>query len=68
MQRHVNVTILLSCPHCQAELLTTLDDVQQETTIQCLQCGTRVDLRPENLPMPPVYTEVREEFFFGIKF
>jgi transcription elongation factor Elf1 len=68
MQRHVNVTIPLSCPNCQAELLTTLDDVQQETAIQCLQCGTRVDLRPENLLRPPGYTEVREEFFFGIKF
>jgi len=68
MQRHVNVTIPLSCPHCQAELLTTLDDLQQEVAIQCLQCGTRVDLRPEDLPMPPGYTGVREEFFFGIKF
>jgi DNA-directed RNA polymerase subunit RPC12/RpoP len=68
MQRHVNVTIPLSCPHCQAELLTTLDDLQQETAIQCLQCGTRVDLRPEDLPMPPLCGEVREESFYGIEF
>jgi len=68
MKGHLNMTIPLSCPHCQAELLTTLDDVQQEVAIQCLQCGTRVDLRCVDLPMPPLYGEVREESFFGIEF
>ena len=61
MKGHLNMTIPLSCPHCRAELLTTLDNVLQEVAIQCLQCGTRVDLRSEDLPTPPLYGEVRED-------
>jgi transcription elongation factor Elf1 len=68
MQRHVNVTIPLACPHCLTELLATLDDVQQEQTIRCSACGTDVELRAkDHLPLPAV-EPAADQIPFGIQF
>jgi transcription elongation factor Elf1 len=67
MQRRVNVTIPLACPHCLAELLVTLDDIQQEATLQCDRCGTAIELRPERLPARPMPWPAAEKVFFLIQ-
>jgi len=41
-------------PHCAAELLPTLDDIQDERTIRCSACGTEVELHPDDLPIPGI--------------
>jgi DNA-directed RNA polymerase subunit RPC12/RpoP len=68
MQKHVNVTIPLACPHCLAEMLTTIDEVQQEATIQCAACGTAVELFPKNLPTAGLHQRLEEQAYFGIRF
>ena len=52
MDRPLNVFVPMACPHCLADLLPTLDDIQEERTIRCSRCGTEVELRPEDVPMP----------------
>jgi transcription elongation factor Elf1 len=68
MQKHVNLTIPLACPHCLAEMLTTLDEVQQESAIQCAACGTSVELHPESLPAAGLHLRLEEQAYFGIRF
>jgi transcription elongation factor Elf1 len=69
MQEHVNLTIPLACPHCLAELLTTLDEVEAKAIIECAVCRTAVELRPEDLPLPPRWnTEPPEQLYCGIQF
>ncbi|MBM4018414.1 MAG: hypothetical protein FJ288_08840 [Planctomycetes bacterium] len=69
MQRRLNLTIPLACPHCLAELLMTLDDLQRETSIRCPECRTAFDLRPEDLPMPPIYEpHAGQALYFGVEF
>ena len=68
MQKHVNVMLLLACPHCLAELTTTVDDVQQEANIQCPQCGTRVELHPDDLPSARPHMPTADRPFYGIQF
>jgi len=55
MARRPNVFVPLACPHCMAELLPTLDDIQDERAIRCSACGTEVDLHPDDVPMPGMY-------------
>ena len=52
MDKPLNVFVPMACPHCLAELLPTLDDIQEERTIQCSRCGTTVELHPEDVPTP----------------
>lgn len=52
MQRRVNVLVPFSCPHCLTELMPTLDQVQEEESVQCSRCGTKVDLHIDPLPPP----------------
>lgn len=52
MDRPLNVFVPMACPHCLADLFPTLDDLQAERTIQCSRCGTTIELRPDDLPMP----------------
>jgi len=68
MQKHVNVTVPLACPHCSADMLTTIDEVEQESAIQCATCGTSVELHPDNLFIPGLHQRVEEQAYFGIKF
>jgi len=69
MQRRLNVTIPRGCPHCLAELLTTLDDLQQQASVRCPECGTTVQLHPEDLPLPFIYEpQLREPLYFGVEF
>jgi transcription elongation factor Elf1 len=69
MQRRLNLTIPLACPHCLAELLATLDDLQQQANVRCPECGTVVELHPENVPMPPVYEpHPHKPLYCGIEF
>ena len=69
MQKRVNVTIPLACPHCLAELLTTLDEDHAQATIQCSTCRTAVELRPEDLHLPPRWNaEPHEDLYHGITF
>jgi transcription elongation factor Elf1 len=69
MQKHANVTIPLACPHCLAELLATLDQIEAKATLRCAACRTAVELRPENLPMPPRWNaEPPEALYRGIEF
>jgi len=42
----------MACPHCLVDLFPTLDHRQAERTIQCSRCGTTIELRPDDLPMP----------------
>jgi predicted Zn finger-like uncharacterized protein len=51
MQRRFNILVPLSCPHCQAELMSTLDQLQREESVRCAWCGTTIELRNE--PPPP---------------
>ena len=68
MPRHINLTIPLACPHCRTEIPATLDDVQEGATIECSACRTAIDLRPENLPMPPQWnSEPPEAHYYGIQ-
>jgi len=61
VQRHVNLFVPLACPHCHAELLTTLDNIQEQASIRCVRCGTVIELQPEDFappgefPSPPQY-------------
>jgi uncharacterized Zn finger protein len=68
MSKPINVTIPLACPHCLTELLTTYEDVQQEATIHCAECGTLVELTPEKLPLPQLFVQPADEMFSGIEF
>jgi predicted Zn finger-like uncharacterized protein len=58
MQKRFNILVPLACPHCLAELMLTLDQVQQEESVRCTSCGTTIDLNiemclpPEALPAP----------------
>jgi len=52
MARHFNMLVPLACPHCLTELLVTLEQVQDEESVQCARCGTVVALQPEDLPVP----------------
>ena len=68
MQRHVNVTVPLACPHCLAEIYTTLDDAREEPRLQCSQCGTDVELKAEDLVLPTMIGMESEQAFYGIEF
>ncbi len=68
MQKYFNVTFPLACPHCLTEMLATLDNVQQQRTIQCSECGTPVELKPEELALPTAIYAESEQSFFGIEF
>jgi predicted Zn finger-like uncharacterized protein len=52
MQKRFNILVPLACPHCLAELMPTLDQVQQEESVRCASCGTTVDLHVEMRPPP----------------
>ena len=68
MQKRLNLTIPLACPHCLAEMLTTLDEVRQESTIRCAACGTSVELHPDSLPAAGLHQRLEEQAYFGIRF
>jgi transcription elongation factor Elf1 len=68
MQRHFNVTFPLACPHCLTEILATLDEVQEQRSIQCSSCGTDVELKAEDLALPTAIYAESEQAFFGIEF
>ena len=68
MQRHFNVTFPMACPHCLAEMLVSLDDVQRERAIHCSECGTDVELQAEDLALPAAIYAESEQAFFGIEF
>jgi transcription elongation factor Elf1 len=66
MQRRFNVTVLLACPHCLAEIMTTCDEVQEEQTILCCECGTKVELKPEERILPGAFYAPPEQSYSGI--
>jgi hypothetical protein len=68
MQKHVNVTIPLACPNCLSEILTTLDDVQDEPHFRCPTCHTDVELKAEDLVPPAIFFARPEPPYFGIEF
>jgi len=69
MQEHANLTIPLACPHCLAELLATLDQIEAQSTVECPTCRTTIELRAGDLPMPPRWnTEPPEALYRGIEF
>ena len=55
MDVHFNLFIPMACPHCLTELMPTLDAIHDEDTIQCTRCGTTIELRLEDLPIPEVF-------------
>jgi hypothetical protein len=66
MQKRVNVIVPLACPHCRAEIYTTLDDVHQKPRLQCCECGTDVELEAEDLILPTMIAIEAEQAFYGI--
>ena len=60
MQKRFNILVPLACPHCQAELLTTLDQVQQELFVRCTGCGTTIEFPNEALPPPAAWPESQD--------
>jgi transcription elongation factor Elf1 len=69
MQKHMNLTIPLACPHCLAELLANIDQIEARATLQCAKCHTTVELRAEDLPVPPRWNaEPPEQLYCGIEF
>jgi transcription elongation factor Elf1 len=55
MQRRVNILVPFGCPHCDNELLITLDQVHEERMVWCSRCNTMVPLRPEDLTAAPQF-------------
>lgn len=49
MPHTLNMFVPLACPHCHADLLARLSDIEDETTIQCNRCGAGVELGPDVL-------------------
>jgi len=69
MQRRINLTIPLACPHCLAEILASLDQVEAQATIECSLCRTTIELRPEDVAVPPRWNaEPPETLYCGIQF
>ena len=69
MQEHANLTIPLACPHCLAEILASLDQVEARTTIECSVCRTAIELRPEDVAIAPRWNaEPPETLYCGIQF
>jgi hypothetical protein len=47
----------------------TLDDLQQQASVRCPECGTAVQLHPEDPPLPFIYEpQLREPLYFGVEF
>ncbi|HUU30987.1 MAG TPA: hypothetical protein VMY69_02680 [Phycisphaerae bacterium] len=67
MGTHLNMFVPLGCPHCHAELLTTLDDVQEEVSLRCSRCGTVIELRPEDLGVPGAFPSAPEHEGFWLE-
>jgi predicted Zn finger-like uncharacterized protein len=68
MQKRVNVTVPLACPHCLTEIFISLDDVRAEPRLQCSRCGTDVELKAEDMVLPAMIHTESEQAFFGIEF
>jgi transcription elongation factor Elf1 len=68
MQKHFNVTVLLACPHCLAEIITTVDEVREGQPVHCPECGTDVELKIEGLALPAAIYAESEQAYFGIEF
>lgn len=52
MQRHVDVHLTLTCPHCRSELVVTMDQVHEQHEVRCAFCRLPVRLEPEDLAVP----------------
>jgi len=52
MGKPLNAFVPLACPHCHADMYTTLDSVRDEAFIQCCRCGAVVELGADDLPGP----------------
>jgi hypothetical protein len=68
MQKRFNVTVLLACPHCLAEIATTHDEVQEEQSINCCERGTRFEPKPEEMILPAAFYAQSEQNYFGVEF
>ena len=69
MQKRFNVSIPLACPHCLIELVTTMEDIEQQQTMTCSACGTHFELKPEeHLPLGATRTPPAEQVYHGIEF
>ena len=58
MQRRVNVFVPFACPRCDTEMVVTLEELHEEATIKCNNCGKRTRLAPEKiLPKPKLHED-----------